>query len=149
MPASRSSSWRVITTDGCPTSSFIVSRQAVATPRGAFFREEPDGTGASHGRSIATVAAWRFDRGEGVEIEIDNGLQGRGSVSVGVAEAIGQGVALGGEFGVQGEQAGDGVAPALGSGATVGWPAVPDHRFRVGVLLARAMACLAFGVRRC
>ena len=38
MPASRSSSWRVITTDGCPTSSFIVSRQAVATPRGIFPR---------------------------------------------------------------------------------------------------------------
>jgi hypothetical protein len=74
--------------------------------------------------SIATVAAWRLNANQNIEIEIDNGLQGFGGS--GVAETVRQGVVPGGVFGLQGEQPGDGVVPALQAGAPVGWPAVAD-----------------------
>ena len=93
--------------------------------------------------SVASISAWRFDVGEGVEIEVDDGLQGFGGG--GVVQAFGQGVGPGGVVGLQREQFGDRVVPALGPGAAVGWPAVADRGTCVLGLLTGAVARLSFG----
>src|ERR1700704_731493 len=67
--------------------------------------------------SIASKATRRLDVSENVKIEIDDGLESLGGGAV--TEAVGQGVAPGGVFGLQGEQFGDGVVPSLRSGASV------------------------------
>ena len=72
--------------------------------------------------SIATVSAWRDDASEFIEIQIDDGLQGRGGS--GVAEIIRQAVVPGGVFGLQGEQSGDQVIPVLRAGAPVDRPPI-------------------------
>lgn len=96
--------------------------------------------------SIAAVAAWRFDCGEviEIEIEIDDGLQGGGGGRV--AKGVRQSFAPGGVFGLQGEQFGDGIAPALWSGAPVGGAPVSEHGRGLLGLAAGAIAGLAFGV---
>ena len=54
-----------------------------------------------HAGSITTVSPRRHDGGEFIEVEIDDGLQGRGSC--GVAETVRQGVVPGRVFRLQGE----------------------------------------------
>jgi hypothetical protein len=76
--------------------------------------------------SIASKATWRLDVGEDIKIEIDDGLESLGGGAV--AKAVGQGVAPGGVFGLQGEQFGDSVAPSLRSGASIGRSAIADQR---------------------
>ena len=98
--SSMPSRW-VVATDGCPVSSFLGVRQAVPARSGDIF---PEGCGCPvlvAGRLIASVSARRYDGSEFIEIEIDDGLQGRGGG--GVAEAIRQGVVPGGIFSLQGE----------------------------------------------
>jgi hypothetical protein len=69
-------------------------------------------TGRPNSRpSISPVTAWWHDGGKFIEIQIDDGLQGHGGGSV--AEAIRQDIVPGGVFGLQGEQPGDQVVPAL------------------------------------
>ena len=66
--------------------------------------------------SVAAVAAWRDDVGECFEIEFDDGLErlgGRGR------RGFRASLVPGGVFGLQGEQFGNGITPALGSGAFV------------------------------
>ena len=75
---------------------------------------------------ITSIAAWWFDGGECLEVEIDDGLQGFGGGCV--AEAVGQGVDPGGVVGLQRQQFGDGVAPALRPGASIGRAAVAACR---------------------
>ena len=70
--------------------------------------------------SVAAVAAWRDDVGERFEVEFDDGLERLGGGGVGEG-CPGKAVVPGAIFGLQGEQFGDGVTPALGSGAPVGW----------------------------
>jgi hypothetical protein len=72
--------------------------------------------------SIASKATRRRDVGEDVKIEIDDRLESLGGGAA--AKIIGQGVAPGGVFGLQGEQFGDGVVPSLWSGASVGRSAI-------------------------
>jgi hypothetical protein len=61
-------------------------------------------------------------------------------------EAVRQGVAPGGVFGLQGEQLGDGIVPALRAGSPVGWTSIAPHGRRLLSLAAGAVAGLAFGV---
>ena len=74
--------------------------------------------------SVAAVAARRDDVGEGVEVEIDDVL--KGLCGGAVAETVGHGVGPCGVFGLQGEQVGDGVVPALWAAAPVLGPAAAD-----------------------
>ena len=76
--------------------------------------------------SIASKATRRLDVGEDIKIEIDDGLESLGGGAV--AKAVGQGVAPGGVFGLQGEQFGDCVAPSLWSGASIRRSAIADQR---------------------
>jgi hypothetical protein len=76
--------------------------------------------------SITSKATRRLDVGEDVKIEFDNGLEILGGGAA--AKAVGQGVAPGGVFGLQGEQFGDGVVPSLWSGASIGRSAIADQR---------------------
>jgi hypothetical protein len=76
--------------------------------------------------SITSKATRRLDVGEDVEIELDDGLESLGGGAV--AKAVGQGVAPGGVFGLQGEQFGDRVARALRSGASIHRSAIADPR---------------------
>ena len=93
--------------------------------------------------SVTTVTTRWLDDGEGFEVEIDDLLQGRCGGTV--AEAVGQGVGPGGIFGLQGEQFGDGSAPAPWSAAAVcRWAG--DRGGRLAWLLAGAIAGLAFRV---
>ena len=62
--------------------------------------------------SIAPEAAWRLDAEEIVEIELDDGLQG--GAGSGVTQIVRQDVIPGGIFGLQGDQPGNSVVPALG-----------------------------------
>jgi hypothetical protein len=94
--------------------------------------------------SIAPEAAWRLDAEEIVEIELDDGLQG--GAGGGVTQIVRQDVIPGGIFGLQGDQPGNSVVPALGARAPVGWPPVADDRRWLLGLTARAVTRLAFGV---
>jgi len=94
--------------------------------------------------SVTAIAAWGDDRGEVVEIEVDDGLKRLRRSTV--AKAVGQGVGPGGILGLQGEQFGDGVTPALSSAASVDWPAEADQGWLLLGKLAGAIASLAFGV---
>jgi hypothetical protein len=76
--------------------------------------------------SIASKPTRRFDVGEDIKIEFDDGLESLGGGAV--AKTVGQGVVPGGVFGLQGEQFGDGVAPPLWSGASIRRSAVADQR---------------------
>src|SRR5208282_3652309 len=87
------------------------------------------------------------DGDELIEIQIEDGLQGRSGGSV--AEAIRQDVVPGGVFGLQGEQPGDQVVPALRAGAPVDCPPIADGRCWLVGLAACAVASLAFGVGEC
>ena len=144
--ASGMRSCRFVATDGCPVTFFPFGRQAVSAPRGAFSRAAPDWISPVHRISVTAEAARRDDRLEFREVEFGDGPQGLGCG--GVAEPVGQGVVPGGEFGLQGEQFGDGVVPALWPGAPVGRPPIadPDDGGRVIIFVARAVAGLAFGV---
>jgi hypothetical protein len=133
----------LVTTDGCSVSSFPGARQALSLPSGHFCRHGGMKFGF-HGRSIATEAAWRLDADEVVEIEIDNCLQG--VAGGGVTQIVRQDVIPGGIFGLQGDQPGDRVVPALRPRAPVGWPPIADHRGWLLGFVTRAMASLAFGV---
>ena len=93
--------------------------------------------------SVASVATWWLDVGEVGEIEVDDGLErlGRG----GLAQRVWQPIGPGSVFGLQGEQLGDGVVPALRPAAAVGRPAIADSSSRL-LGLAGAVAGLAFGI---
>jgi hypothetical protein len=94
--------------------------------------------------SISSVSEWWHDDGEFIEIEFDDRQQSCSGWTV--AKTVGQGVAPGGVFGLQGEQFGDGIAPALRPGASVGRsPIAEDGGWLVG-LVASAIARLSFGV---
>jgi hypothetical protein len=99
---------------------------------------------ARHQKSIAAEAAWRLDADEVVEIEIDDGLQG--DAGGGVTQIVRQDVIPGGVFGLQGDQSGNRVVPALSAGSPVGRPSVADYRGWLLGLASRTMAGLAFGV---
>jgi hypothetical protein len=94
--------------------------------------------------SIASKAARRLDFGENVKIELDDGLESLGGGAV--TKAVGQGVAPGGVFGLQGEQFGDGVTPSLWSGASVHWSAIADLWRRLLGLATSTISGLSFGV---
>ena len=67
--------------------------------------------------SITPEARRRLDVGEDVEIEFDDGLESLGDGAV--AKVVGQGVAPGGVFGLQGEQFRNRAVPSLWSGASI------------------------------
>ena len=93
--------------------------------------------------SIAAVSAWWFDAGEVGHVEIDNGLQGFGRG--GLTQSVWQSVSPGGVVGLQREEFGDGVVPALGTGPAIGRPAIADGG--TGLFgLTGAVSRLSFGV---
>ena len=94
--------------------------------------------------SIASIATGRLNVGEGIKIEIDNGVQGLGGGAV--AEAIWQGVAPGGVLGLQSEQFGDRVTPALRSGASICRSAIADRGKWLLLLPAGTVPGLSFGI---
>jgi hypothetical protein len=94
--------------------------------------------------SIAPKAARGLDFSENVKIEFDDGLESLGGGAV--TKAVGQGVAPGGVFGLQGEQFGDGVVPSLRSGAPVRRAAIADAGWRLLGLATSAITGLSFGV---
>jgi hypothetical protein len=94
--------------------------------------------------SIAPVAARWHDRHEFFEVEIDNGLKRLGGGTI--AQAVGQRVVPGGILGLQRDQLGDGVVPALSSGPSVRRSAVTDLGKRLLGLAAGAISRLSFGV---
>ena len=94
--------------------------------------------------SITPKATRRLNVGEDVKIELDDGLQCLGGGAV--TKAVGQGVAPGGVFGLQGEQFGDGVVPSLRSGASVRRTAIADAGWRLLGLATSAITGLSFGV---
>jgi hypothetical protein len=99
-----------------------------------------------HRLSIPAKAARRDDRLEFCQVEFSDGPQCLGCG--GVAEPVGQGIEPGNEFGLQGEQLGDGIVPALWPGTPVGWPPIAnldDGRRMIG-LVAGAVPGLSFGV---
>ena len=67
---------------------------------------------------IPAEAPGRLDRFEFVEVELVDGLQGLGGGAV--VKAVGQGLEPGPVFGLQSDEFGDGIAPALGPAAAVG-----------------------------
>ena len=84
------------------------------------------------------------------EVEFDDGLERlcRGAL----AETVGQCMASGGVFRLQGEQLGDRIVPSLWSAATVGWSTIADDRVCLQQCLAAgAVIGLSLGVgeRRC
>jgi hypothetical protein len=94
--------------------------------------------------SIASKATRRLDVSENVKIELEDGLESLGGGAV--TKAVGQGVAPGGVFGLQGEQFGDGVVPSLRSGASVRRTAIADAGWRLLGLATSAITGLSFGV---
>jgi hypothetical protein len=94
--------------------------------------------------SIASKATRRLDVGKDVKIELDDGLQCLGGGAV--AEAVRQGVAPGGVFGLQGEQFGDCVTPSLWSGASIRRSAIADRWWRLLGLPTGTISGLSFGV---
>ena len=102
------------------------------------------GLGAPRQGSIAPVAARWHDCDERVEVEIDNGLKRLGGGTI--AQAVGQRVVPGGILGLQRDQPGDGVVPALSSGPSVRRPTVTDLGKRLLGLAAGAISRLSFGV---
>ncbi len=95
-------------------------------------------------RSVSAVSAWRLDAEQLTEINLGDGLQDRGCG--GVAQTVRQGVIPGRIFGLQVDQHGNGIVPALQAGAPIGWPPVTNNRRCLVGLVARAMAGLAFGI---
>jgi hypothetical protein len=93
--------------------------------------------------SVSPIATRWDNGGEFIEIEIDDGLQGFGGDRV--TKAIGQSIAPSGILSLQGEELGDGILPALRSGASVCW-AVSDRRYRLLGLSAGAIAGLPLSV---
>jgi hypothetical protein len=79
--------------------------------------------------SVATVAARGEDVGERLEVELNDGRQRLSGGAVG--EGLGQGLMPCGVLGLQGEEFGDGVTPALGPGAPVLGPTITDDRWRL------------------
>src|SRR6266481_9126296 len=104
----------------------------------------PPGALASSAGSIAAEAAWRLDRSELVEIQINNGLKrfAGGAVAGGFGERLEPGEV----FGLQGDEFGDGVMPALRPAAAIGRPTVAHNR-RSGV--AGSVERLALGAGEC
>src|SRR3954471_14666751 len=96
------------------------------------------------GGSIAPVAARWHDCSECVEVKIDNGLKGLSGGTL--VQAVGQCVVPGGLLGLQRDQPGDRVIPALSSGPPVRRPTVADLRERLLGLAAGAISRLSFGV---
>ena len=94
--------------------------------------------------SIAAIATRRLDVGEDIKIEIGDGVQDLGGGAV--AEAIWQGVAPGGVLGLQSEQFGDRVTPALRPGASICRPAPSDRWKRLLLLAAGTVPGLSFGI---
>jgi hypothetical protein len=94
--------------------------------------------------SIASKPTRRLDVSEDIKIELDDGLESLGGGAV--TKAVGQGVAPGGVFGLQGEQFGDGVVPSLRSGASVRRTAIADGEWRLLGLPAGAISGLSLGV---
>ena len=94
--------------------------------------------------SVAAVATRRDDVCESFEIEFDDGLERLGGCSAG--EGFGQGFEPSGVFRLQGEQFGDGIKPALGSGSFVLGPALTDDWQELISLAPSAVAGLSLGV---
>ena len=94
--------------------------------------------------SIASKATRRLDVSENVKIELEDGLESLGGGAV--TKAVGQGVAPGGVFGLQGEQFGDGVVPSLRSGASVRRAVIADADWHLLGLATSAILSLSFGV---
>ena len=77
-------------------------------------------------QSVAAVAAWRFDCGERVEVQIDDRLQrfrGRG-----FAQAFGQGLEPSGASGLDVEQFAHRIAPTLRAATAINWPGARGSR---------------------
>jgi hypothetical protein len=119
-----------VATDGCPVTFFPFGRQAVSAPGGAFSRGTSNRFPRPDRPSIAAEAAWWHDCLEFREVEIGDGLEGFGRG--GVAEPVGQGVEPGNEFGLQDEQLGDRVVPALWPRASVGRPSIANRTTGIG-----------------
>ena len=82
----------------------------------------------------------RLDGEELVEIEIDDGLQR--FAGGGFAQGPGQRLEPLRVVGLQGDQFGHGIAPALMTTAAIDWPAIADDR---SAGMACAIACLTLG----
>ena len=91
---------------------------------------------------IPAEAPGRLDRFEFVEVELVDGLQGLGGGAV--VKAVGQGLEPGPVFGLQSDEFGDGIAPALGPAAAVGGSPVMDDRPGRGA--GGAMPGLSLGI---
>ena len=99
------------------------------------------------GLSVASVAAWRFDGGEVVEIKFSDGLQSISSR--GAAQSLGQAVGLNDVLGSERDQLGDDVMPPLWPGTPVGGPPVADRRSGLLGLVPGTIARLPFGAAEC
>jgi hypothetical protein len=75
--------------------------------------------------SVAAVAARRLDRGQRVEINLDDGLKRLGCR--GASKCVGQGFELGGIGGLKFDQFSDGIVPTSRPGPAVDWLARADH----------------------
>jgi hypothetical protein len=89
---------------------------------------------------IASEAAWRLDRSDVVEIEIKDGLQGLAGGAI--TGGFGQRLEPSGVLGLQRQELGDGVMPALWPAAAIGRPTISDRR-HLGV--TRSVERLALG----
>ena len=79
--------------------------------------------------SVAAVATRRLDRGQCVEINIDDGLKRLGGR--GASKRVGQGFKPGGIGGLKFDQFSDGIVPTPGPRAAVDWLARADHDLTV------------------
>jgi hypothetical protein len=98
--------------------------------------------------SVAAVTTGRLDRGERVEVEIDDGQQGVSSRRT--LKRVGQRFELGGVDGLQRKQLGGGIVPTPRAAAAVGSPMRAGHRSWLLHLVAQTIASLALGIaQRC
>jgi hypothetical protein len=98
--------------------------------------------------SVAAVTTGRLDRGECVEIEIDDGQQGIGRRRT--LKRLGQRFEPGGVDHLQRKQLGDGIVPTPRAAAAVGSSMHAGHRSWLLHSVAQTIASLALGVaQRC
>jgi len=98
-------------------------------------------------RSVASVAAWWFDGGEVIEIELGYCLQSLGGG--GAAQSLGQAVGPGSIVGLERDQLGDGIIPPLWPGTPIRWSLIADRRSGLLGLMPSTIARLPFGTAEC
>jgi hypothetical protein len=76
-------------------------------------------------QSVAAISAWRFDRGEHLEIQIDDGLKGFRCRRF--PQRLWQGIEPRGAIGLDVDQFPRGIAPTLDAASAVNRPVRADH----------------------